>query len=65
MGTKNVCGMSAVQAGYDRLKRYNLAELYDPTPKLMPRPTKTNADGTVLALGSEILGSKKGASSGK
>ncbi|MCJ1337118.1 hypothetical protein MMC09_002397 [Bachmanniomyces sp. S44760] len=30
---KNVCGMSVVTGDFDRLKRYNLAEIFDPTPK--------------------------------
>ncbi|OCK99545.1 uncharacterized protein K441DRAFT_653121 [Cenococcum geophilum 1.58] len=30
---KNICGMSVVGADYERLKRYNLAEIYEPTPK--------------------------------
>lgn len=52
--------MSVVQAGYDRLKRYNLAELYDPTPKLTPTPTTTTtkADETGLETGSESLGQR-------
>ncbi|KAL9095534.1 MAG: hypothetical protein Q9165_002405 [Trypethelium subeluteriae] len=39
---KNVCGMSVVGSDYDRLKRYNLAEIYDPTPK-----PKAPADGSI------------------
>lgn len=31
---KNICGMSVVGADYERLKRYNLAEIYEPTPKI-------------------------------
>ena len=31
---KNVLGMSVVGGDYDELKQYNLAEIYDPTPKL-------------------------------
>ena len=30
---KNVLGMSVVGRDYDKLKQYNLAEIYDPTPK--------------------------------
>lgn len=30
---QNVIGMSVVGSDYDKLKRFNLAELYDPTPK--------------------------------
>lgn len=31
---QNVCGMSVVGSDYDQLKRYNLAELYNPTSKV-------------------------------
>ncbi|EON65164.1 hypothetical protein W97_04401 [Coniosporium apollinis CBS 100218] len=30
---KNVCGMSVVGNDYEKLKRYNLSEIYEPTPK--------------------------------
>ena len=30
---KNIVGMSVVGSDYDELKQYNLAEIYDPTPK--------------------------------
>ena len=30
--TQNMCGMSVVGSDYEELKRYNLAEIYDPTP---------------------------------
>ncbi|EYE94622.1 THUMP domain-containing protein [Aspergillus ruber CBS 135680] len=30
---QNIMGMSVVEGDYDQLKRYNLAELYSPTPK--------------------------------
>ncbi|KAJ5793646.1 hypothetical protein N7457_000245 [Penicillium paradoxum] len=30
---QNVVGMSVVQGDYDKLKRFNLAEIYDPSPK--------------------------------
>jgi tRNA acetyltransferase TAN1 len=29
---QNVIGMSVVGSDYDQLKRYNLAEIYDPAP---------------------------------
>ncbi|KAL9067524.1 MAG: hypothetical protein Q9157_006787 [Trypethelium eluteriae] len=41
---KNVCGMSVVGSDYDRLKRYNLAEIYDPTPKPKEQ-TDSSIDG--------------------
>ncbi|KAJ5591125.1 hypothetical protein N7450_005097 [Penicillium hetheringtonii] len=31
--SQNLMGMSVVQSDYDKLKRYNLAEIYDPSPK--------------------------------
>ena len=34
---RNVCGMSVVGNDYEKLKRYNLAEIYSPTPKLEPK----------------------------
>ena len=33
MSSQNIMGMSVVGGDYDQLKRYNLAELYSPTPK--------------------------------
>lgn len=30
---QNLMGMSVVESDYDKLKRYNLAEIYDPSPK--------------------------------
>lgn len=30
---QNVCGMSVVGNDYEKLKRYNLSEIYEPTPK--------------------------------
>ncbi|PGH18886.1 hypothetical protein AJ80_04304 [Polytolypa hystricis UAMH7299] len=30
---QNICGMSVVGPDYEELKRYNLAEIYNPTPK--------------------------------
>ncbi|KAL8831410.1 MAG: hypothetical protein Q9191_000889 [Dirinaria sp. TL-2023a] len=30
---KNVLGMSVVGSDFEKLKRFNLAEIYDPTPK--------------------------------
>jgi hypothetical protein len=29
---KNVCGVSVLDDSFERLKRYNLAEIYSPTP---------------------------------
>ncbi|KAJ5989165.1 hypothetical protein N7481_004375 [Penicillium waksmanii] len=31
--SQNLMGMSVVESDYDKLKRYNLAEIYDPSPK--------------------------------
>ncbi|KAK1050749.1 hypothetical protein LTR74_016940 [Friedmanniomyces endolithicus] len=30
---QNICGISVVDDSFERLKRYNLAEIFDPTPK--------------------------------
>jgi tRNA acetyltransferase TAN1 len=30
---QNLMGMSVVESDYDKLKRYNLAEIYDPSPR--------------------------------
>lgn len=34
---QNIIGMSVVGGDYDRLKRFNLAEIYDPGPKTEPK----------------------------
>lgn len=36
---QNVIGMSVVGSDYDQLKRFNLAELYNPSPK--PQASET------------------------
>lgn len=39
---QNVIGMSVVGSDYDKLKRFNLAEIYDPAPKPQPsNPTES------------------------
>ena len=38
---QNVCGMSVVGADYDKLKRYNLSEIYSPSA----RREKLSLDG--------------------
>ncbi|WEW55198.1 hypothetical protein PRK78_000627 [Emydomyces testavorans] len=35
---QNMCGMSVVEGDYEQLKRYNLAEIYHPTPRPQPAP---------------------------
>lgn len=35
--------MSVVGSDYDKLKRFNLAELYEPTPKPTPPDAETKA----------------------
>lgn len=32
--------MSVVESDFEQLKRYNLAEIYDPTPKVTTAPKK-------------------------
>jgi tRNA acetyltransferase TAN1 len=41
--SQNVIGMSVVQGDYDKLKRFNLAEIYDPSPKAEPADTATES----------------------
>lgn len=41
--SQNVVGMSVVQGDYDKLKRFNLAEIYDPSPKEEPPATATES----------------------
>ena len=43
---QNVLGMSVVGSDYDELKQYNLAEIYDPTPK---SNTKTGSGVATMA----------------
>ncbi|KAJ5228332.1 hypothetical protein N7489_009040 [Penicillium chrysogenum] len=40
---QNVIGMSVVQGDYDKLKRFNLAEIYDPSPKAEPAGAATES----------------------
>jgi tRNA acetyltransferase TAN1 len=40
---QNVIGMSVVQGDYDKLKRFNLAEIYDPSPKEETPATATDS----------------------
>lgn len=35
--------MSVVQGDYDKLKRFNLAEIYDPSPNEEPAATATES----------------------
>lgn len=41
--SQNVVGMSVVQGDYDKLKRFNLAEIYDPSPNEEPAATATES----------------------
>ena len=36
---QNVCGVSVVDRSFERLKRYNLAEIFDPTQTVAPTHT--------------------------
>ncbi|KAJ5891831.1 uncharacterized protein N7473_008059 [Penicillium subrubescens] len=40
---QNIIGMSVVGSDYDQLKRFNLAEIYDPAPK--PEPKEDSKEG--------------------
>ncbi|KAJ5174426.1 uncharacterized protein N7482_000303 [Penicillium canariense] len=39
--SQNIIGMSVVGSDYDQLKRFNLAEIYDPAPKPAPKEDPT------------------------
>ncbi|KAK2871853.1 hypothetical protein FQN49_002764 [Arthroderma sp. PD_2] len=41
---QTMCGMSVVEADYDELKRYNLSEIYSPTPRPETKP-ETKPEG--------------------
>jgi len=43
----NVCGMSVVDNRYEQLKRYNLAEIFDPTPKQITKDPMEEASHEV------------------
>jgi len=38
---QNICGVSVVDSRFEELKRYNLAEIFDPTPKEAAPPVQT------------------------
>ncbi|KAJ5721780.1 uncharacterized protein N7483_009714 [Penicillium malachiteum] len=44
---QNVIGMSVVGSDYDDLKRYNIAEIYEPSPKGQATPAKTEREPEV------------------
>ncbi|KAI1914801.1 hypothetical protein LOZ58_000324 [Ophidiomyces ophidiicola] len=47
---QNICGMSVVGGDYDELKRYNLAEIYNPTPRPQAAPIASpNMEGDTKA----------------
>ncbi|EEQ84055.2 THUMP domain-containing protein [Blastomyces dermatitidis ER-3] len=50
---QNICGMSVVGPDYDELKRYNLSEIYDPTPKPGPKPSPAPAPASVSAASAD------------
>jgi tRNA acetyltransferase TAN1 len=35
-----VCGVSVLDSSFEKLKRYNIAEIYDPTPANEPPSNK-------------------------
>lgn len=39
---KNICGVSVVGSDFEELKRYNLSEIFDPTP-IPPTPATKEA----------------------
>ncbi|EFE35484.1 uncharacterized protein ARB_05526 [Trichophyton benhamiae CBS 112371] len=42
---QTMCGMSVVEGDYDELKRYNLSEIYSPTPRPEVNPEKEPGGG--------------------
>lgn len=38
---KHVCGVCVVDTDYERLKRYNISEIYEPTPPQEPNVAAT------------------------
>lgn len=48
---QNIIGMSVVGSDYDQLKRFNLAEIYDPAPKPDPKegPKESPNEGAAEA----------------
>lgn len=46
---QNICGMSVVRSGYEQLRRYNLAEIYDPTPKDAGKAISTSGAAAATA----------------
>lgn len=53
--------MSVVSGRYDELKRFNLAEIFDPSPKEQPKPAVTTepvSDEVPVGLESNAGGAK-------
>ncbi|KAK2754054.1 hypothetical protein FQN54_007223 [Arachnomyces sp. PD_36] len=51
---RKICGMSVAGSDYDRLKRYNPAEIYNPTPKPVQKDAlKENKEDTPVKEGKE------------
>lgn len=40
LNLQNICGVSVVDTAFDELKRFNLAEIYDPTPREVHQEVK-------------------------
>lgn len=49
--SQNICGMSVVPGDYDRLKRYNVAELRNPTRAANDEASTAKAESTSAAEG--------------
>ncbi|KAK5686156.1 hypothetical protein LTS10_002270 [Elasticomyces elasticus] len=52
---QNICGISVVDDSFERLKRFNLAEIFDPTPKESPQESHTTPDTQSEAATDENL----------
>jgi tRNA acetyltransferase TAN1 len=41
---QNICGVSVVGSDFDKLKKYNLAEIFEPTPKPAAAPSLSDPE---------------------
>lgn len=60
-GLQNICGVSVVDHRFEELKRYNIAEIFDPTPKEEAAKVEKGGD----EAGKEAVQDDKVAETGK
>lgn len=64
---QNICGVSVVDHRFEELKRYNIAEIFDPTPKEAPKEAvkeddkKEKAEVTAEAVSTAVVDDNSGA----